>query len=119
MATLKTMLMSYTEQDQLDNVWDRHLPEFQLAYNSTIHASTGYSPFSLVHGREPRLIGQVDFTPQDTSASTYRQVTDVYLSRARGVVQLVNQRTQAENATTMNASCGAHTHNDMHLSSMP
>ncbi|KAJ8651338.1 hypothetical protein O0I10_013165 [Lichtheimia ornata] len=104
MSTLKSMLLSYMEQDHLSDVWDKHLPEFQLAYNSSIHASTGFTPFSLVHGREARLVGQVDFTPQDISSSTYRQTTDLYLSRARAIVQLANQRTQADNATSMNNS---------------
>ncbi|KAG0920337.1 hypothetical protein G6F31_020765 [Rhizopus arrhizus] len=50
--------------------WDEHLNEFQLAYNSSVHDSTKYSPFSVVFGREPRVFAQPDFV-QSTSHSTY------------------------------------------------
>ncbi|XP_057188755.1 interleukin-13 receptor subunit alpha-1 isoform X1 [Triplophysa rosa] len=51
-----------TLKDQLAKVlfhregeWDQYLPAVVLSFNATPHSSTGYSPFFLVHGREPRL----------------------------------------------------------------
>ena len=35
--------------------WDNHLNQCQLAYNTTHHSTTGFTPFSLVHGREAVL----------------------------------------------------------------
>lgn len=35
--------------------WPEHLPELIYAYNITPHATTGYSPYFLLFGVEPRL----------------------------------------------------------------
>lgn len=51
--TMADMLSHYVSSDMRD--WDVHLPLIQLAYNSSVSSATGFSPFFLVHGREPRL----------------------------------------------------------------
>ena len=50
--TLQAML-SCTPTDHRE--WDLHLQHVALAYRSTKHASTGYSPFQLMFGRKPVL----------------------------------------------------------------
>ena len=35
--------------------WSKHLPELLMAYNATRSAVTGYSPYSLLFGRRPRI----------------------------------------------------------------
>ncbi|KAL7868371.1 hypothetical protein SRHO_G00097550 [Serrasalmus rhombeus] len=51
--TLKDQLAKYMSQS--GGEWDSYLPQIELAYNSSVHLSTGFSPFFLVHGREPHL----------------------------------------------------------------
>ena len=52
-ATMAQMLSAYTSEDQKD--WDEFLPTVALAYNSSIHSSTGFSPYRLLFGRETPL----------------------------------------------------------------
>jgi len=48
--TLEDALRSYVSAQQDD--WDELLPLMEMAYNSSIQASTGFSPYFLNHGRE-------------------------------------------------------------------
>lgn len=50
--TLVNMLAMYTNDKQND--WDEWLPHVLFAYRAAKHASTGYSPFYMLHGFEPR-----------------------------------------------------------------
>ena len=51
--TLINMLKAIPENEK--KKWKEHLPKLLFAYNSTIHTSTGYSPFYLMFGRASRL----------------------------------------------------------------
>jgi hypothetical protein len=50
--TLEEMLRHFVHDRQQD--WESLLPAVQYAYNTAVHASTGYSPFFLNHHRHPR-----------------------------------------------------------------
>jgi hypothetical protein len=46
------MLSAYAYRNQ--TYWDVYLPVIVHAYNTTVNAVTGYSPFFIVQGREAR-----------------------------------------------------------------
>jgi len=49
--TLANMLSMYVNQEHKD--WDEILPYVTFAYNTSVQETTGYSPFFLLHAREP------------------------------------------------------------------
>ena len=51
--TLECMLTMYVEKHQ--NRWDEYLPYVMLAYRSSVHESTGFSPNMLMLGRELQM----------------------------------------------------------------
>jgi hypothetical protein len=51
--TLVNMLSMFVNRYQSD--WDKHINACQFAYRSAVNSSTSYSPFYLLHGREPRF----------------------------------------------------------------
>lgn len=51
--TLVNMLSMFVNRFQTD--WDQYINACQFAYRSAINSTTGYSPFYLVYGREPRF----------------------------------------------------------------
>lgn len=50
---MQEMLRSYVKESQKD--WDLFLPVLEIAYNSSLHASTGFTPYELDIGMQPRL----------------------------------------------------------------
>lgn len=53
--TIMTAVASYVEDDH--RTWDSHLQQIQLAINSAVNESTGFTPYFLVHAREPIING--------------------------------------------------------------
>lgn len=51
--TLKGLLQAKVQEEA--NTWDDHIGACMMAYRSSIHQSTGYTPFYLMFGREMRL----------------------------------------------------------------
>lgn len=50
-----TAIASYVEENH--RTWDQNLSKIHFAINSAVNKSTGFSPFFLVHAREPIING--------------------------------------------------------------
>ena len=88
MRTLKKALASLVAEDGAN--WDLFLPAVALAHNSTPNLGTGYSPYFLVHGREPLLPVQryldeprLDLTSQQWLSRLWRARVQVYEAQLR------------------------------------
>lgn len=54
--TVITAVSTYVKEDH--RTWDLNLYKIQFAINSAVNETTGFSPFFLVHGREPVINGK-------------------------------------------------------------
>jgi hypothetical protein len=78
--SLQKMLACYVNDKK--NNWAEFLPLLQFAYNSSVHATTKFSPFELTYGRQPRL-------PIDLL--THNAKLDLYLSMGSYAEQIQTQ----------------------------
>ena len=75
-----------TLEDTSKRQWRNHLGAMQYAYNTTIHSTTGFSPFYLMFGRKPRLVGDVvlNLYPEKNYRSEYiREVRSALMDSYR------------------------------------
>jgi len=74
---LWSMLATHRKDNPWD--WEKHLQKVCFAYNSSVHASTGYLPFYLMHGRQPVLPVDIQYgivqPYQSTSLTEYMQLS--------------------------------------------
>ena len=64
--TLEDMLRAYVSYRQDD--WDQHLVAAEIAYNNSVQASTGFSPYFLNYGQHPHFA--IDLAVANAPAST-------------------------------------------------
>ena len=97
--TLLDMLSTTVKDHKMD--WDQCIRRVCLAYNSSVHASTGYSPFYLMYGRQVNLPVDLMYgsTPHEACtwgdyAHTLRNnLTEAYvLARRKGITEHKRQK---------------------------
>uniref|UniRef100_A0A8C6P3V4 Integrase catalytic domain-containing protein n=1 Tax=Nothobranchius furzeri TaxID=105023 RepID=A0A8C6P3V4_NOTFU len=80
--------------------WDNYLKQVAFAYNTTVHASTGYTPYYLIHGREARV-------PVDVLVPKQAVPSDLPLSHA-DFVSAMRDRLEVAFANTRQNAAVAH-----------
>ena len=79
--TLLKMLGTLEDYQKSD--WKAHVPTLVHAYNATFHDSTGYSPYFLMFGRDPRLAVDAFLGLNSDSLSSTTQTEHVRKLRDR------------------------------------
>ena len=69
--TLLDMLAKAVRERPFD--WEEHLPRLCLAYNSSVHPTTGYTPFYLMFGRQVRMPVDVMYGNPNSHTTTLPQ----------------------------------------------
>ena len=72
--TLKDMVSKYIDAEGLH--WDDSIKTYSMAYNSSVHSATGYTPFYLVHGYEPRMPLDAAYGPPTESVPVRSYLED-------------------------------------------
>ena len=77
-STLINMVKTLEQEEKVK--WTKHLNALCSAYNSTVHSSTGFSPFWLMMGRKPRLAVDLNLgvnLPEHGPSSSSKYVEDL------------------------------------------
>ncbi|KAJ8404520.1 hypothetical protein AAFF_G00337870 [Aldrovandia affinis] len=72
--------------------WVEHLPEVVFAYNTTEHASTGYTPYYLMFGRSPNLPIDILFGVEDDFSGTVDDWVQEHQRRLQTAHQTARQQ---------------------------
>ena len=115
--TMLTLLRVFGSRRMRD--WDQHLDEVLGAYNSTLHATTGFSPYMLTRGTE-KVIPLTYLCPEFATQSfpTHDTYVDHVLARQQEIDDLVRRNThQAQLRQKSKYDCAirakAHTKGDL------
>ena len=76
--TLLSIVGTLTSEKK--KAWPKYLPDLVMAYNSSTHDSTGYSPYFLMFGRQPRLPADVvmEITLEDDNEDFIKNQQEIF-----------------------------------------
>ena len=92
--TIEDMIGKYIRPDQKD--WDDVLPLLMLAYRSSEHDTTGYSPARLFFGRELNLPIDVVFGKSPETIETYHK----FVNKLKESIETVHDKARAKMIVT-------------------
>lgn len=88
-GTLVKILRAYCDEHQ--QTWDEKLKWATYCYNTNVHQSTGYSPYQMLHGFDPRSPLRFDAKQTDITQSE----VDTIRKQIRETANIRNKKAQA------------------------
>ena len=108
--TLADMLSMFVSSHQKD--WDQFLPFVLFAYRTSVHSTTGETPFFLMHGRDARLPVDLVLESNDTDGFTsiqdYKKQLVETLTRVQQEVQQITNVLQQQRERKANLNRPSH-----------
>lgn len=101
-GTLVRILRAYVDEHQSD--WDEYLKWALYVYNTTVHESTGFKPYQILHGMDPRspLSGSMRINKSDQEEiERIRR----YVRRKADELNRRSQETQAREYNSRHRQC--------------
>lgn len=95
-STLKEYLKSFVNEGQTD--WPRYVYTAMLAYNTSVHCTTHYTPFELMYGHKPYIPNSVF---EESPGATYPEYVKMLqnrlkLSRNKALVNIRRSKTTSK-----------------------
>ena len=94
--TSMTMLASKFGED-----WTSYLQAAVFSYNASVCRSTGYSPYYIIHGKEPTLLEDVDICMPHVHEDTKPEDINNITKRLSTAYQAVIEQTRVTSTTQL------------------
>ena len=88
---IEEMIRSFVSFDKSD--WDRFLVDFEVAYNSSVNATTSFTPFFLNYGIHPKTVPLDIITSENPAAEKFLQNMQEAVKEAQEQIKKSNEST--------------------------
>ncbi len=89
-GTVNSMLAKCVSEKQTD--WPEHLGYVAFCYNASVHESTGFTPYFLVHGEEPRWDIDLQLGVEERKPYSVNDYADLLITRLEDAHELARQQ---------------------------
>ena len=88
----------YCLMNQKQNDWDTQLPALLFAYRTSVHSTTGETPFFLNHGRDPVLPGDILLRDLKSGEDKHKEYARQIMDQQTKIVGEIHQIMEKERA---------------------
>ena len=96
--TINAAIRTYVREDQ--RLWDTRLPEIEMILNTSVHSSTGFTPYFVTHGHEFSEAGTDHKRTRHDEALTPDQQEEKRKANFERIFQLVSRNLQKAHETS-------------------